>query len=368
MKYMKKISLSLALILMLGTAGCGTSSEDVAENSQEVTEEISEEDILKILEELSGVNMLEGEIALPEIGVTFTMPEEFILAENVNLLPEYEITIDNPIYAYLQYYYAPDENMTDIEEINLEETTMYQYAAPAFMFFVVKEENLEEPIVVNSMKLYDTVEELSIESGYHIYFMTDYNDTVLPFEEEAQAKYEEVVAITHKILDNVETSVPDEMGVRRQIEQSRQGLEFVTETLDGEPIDSSIFSEYTLTMINFWGSYVYPQIDELEDLEHMYYELSIRYPDVNFFQVIIDTPNEEVEELVLSLYEENDINFKGVKTDLSMVEWIERNLTGLPTTIFVDSTGYIYSTTIEGIQDTDYYMEAMVEILNEIGV
>ncbi len=371
MKYMKKISLSLAVILMLGT-GCGGANTEATAKSQETaveeelsSEELSEEDILKILEELAGVNMLDDEVVLPDIGIEFTVPDELKMAENINLLPDYQVEIDNPIYAYLEYAYAPDENMPEIEDPE-SEVSIYELSAPAFTFFVVKEENLEEPIVVNSLKLYDTVKELLSDAGYHIYFMTDFNQDTSFFSEEAQAKYEEVVALSHQVLGTTIASIPDEAGVRARLEANRQGLVFSTETLDGEAIDSSIFEEYNLTMVQFWGSYTYPGINEFDNLEHMYFELTTQYPDVNFFQIIIDTPDAEVEELVKSLYEENDVNFKGVKADQTIAAWAMQNLEGVPTTIFVDGTGRVLSTQLEGTQDIDYYLDKVLEVLSEL--
>lgn len=50
-------------------------------------------------------------------------------------------------------------------------------------------------------------------------------------------------------------------------------LEFSGRTVDGEPVDSSIFSGYKLTMINVWGTLCKPCIGEMPDIEALYQEI-----------------------------------------------------------------------------------------------
>ena len=103
----------------------------------------------------------------------------------------------------------------------------------------------------------------------------------------AQALYETMVADLPTLYDTVETFQPDEAAVTEQAQQQSSMLSFMTTDLEGNAIDSSVFASYDLTVVNFFASYSYPDINELAELESFSQSLKKDYPNVNFLQVII---------------------------------------------------------------------------------
>ena len=168
------------------------------------------------------------------------------------------------------------------------------------------------------------------------------------------------------LYKSVETFQPDEASVAEQASKQGELFGFISTDLEGNAIDSSIFADYDLTAVNFFASYSYPDINELKELESYYQTLQAEYPNVNFVQVIIDTPGNKAEAKILAAYEENGVTFTGIMPDKAMASWIVDNLKGLPTTIFIDKDGRIQGDRIEGKQTADQYLEATKEMLDNL--
>ena len=175
-----------------------------------------------------------------------------------------------------------------------------------------------------------------------------------------------MVADLPALYDTVETFQPDEAAVTEQAQQQSSMLSFMTTDLEGNAIDSSVFASYDLTVVNFFASYSYPDINELAELESFSQSLKKDYPNVNFLQVIIDTPDAKAEEAILAAYEENGVTYTGIKPDTSMANWILSNLAGLPTTIFVDKDGKVLDQRLEGKQTADTYLTTTQQVLESI--
>ena len=144
-------------------------------------------------------------------------------------------------------------------------------------------------------------------------------------------------------------------------------LAFMSNTLTGESISTTVFYDYDMTVVNFWASYCLDDgINELETLQKFYKDLQKKHPNVNFVQVVIDTPTAEAEEKALKAYEDAGVTFMGIMPDQNLAKWIMDNLNGLPTTVFVDSKGMSRDFKIEGMQDAEYYMETTETMLSAL--
>ena len=178
--------------------------------------------------------------------------------------------------------------------------------------------------------------------------------------------YQELAEDLPLLYDSIETFVPDTASVEEQAKKQSSLFGFISSDLDGNAVDSSIFADYDLTVVNFYGSYSYPDINELQELEQFYQELQTEHPNVNFFQVIIDTPSDAAEEKMQQAYAENGVTFMGIMPDMSMASWILKNIEGIPTTIFVDENGYIQDIKLEQTQTADVYMQTTEQVLDQM--
>ena len=214
--------------------------------------------------------------------------------------------------------------------------------------------------------MFNSKQELPKQDGFRFYFLTDPSTGIDHLSKDAQEVYKTLAEDLPTLYKSVETFQPDEASVAEQASKQGELFGFISTDLEGNAIDSSIFADYDLTAVNFFASYSYPDINELKELESYYQTLQAEYPNVNFVQVIIDTPGNEAEAKILAAYEENGVTFTGIMPDKAMASWIVDNLKGLPTTIFIDKDGRIQGDRIEGKQTADQYLEATKEMLDNL--
>lgn len=339
----KKLTLLLAM-MMAFAAGCGK-DESANQPQQEIQREFD----------------------LPECGLNYTIPEEWTELDNCNLIPISFVNLEGEIYGKIQYNYAPDESLADLNDPS-STVPLEELMTPIAEMLVVKEEHLDASEVKAEMFPFNSVEELPAQEGYHFFFMTDYADGIDHFSDDAQDVYRELEYYLPDLRDSIITSVPDVAAVKQTTENSGKYLNFITKTLEGDDITSTIFHEYDLTVVNFWASYCYEDnIVELDTLQDFYKDLRKKHPNVNFVQVVIDTPGKDAEKLAKDAYKEYKVSFTGIMPDQNMATWIMDNLNGLPTTIFVDKEGIPMDLKIEGMQDAAYYMETTETMLAKIG-
>lgn len=340
----KKLALLLAMIMLFGAVGCGK-DEPVEETQHEI----------------------QTEFTLAECGLSYTIPDAWVETENTNLIPASYVKADGEIYAKIQYNYAPDENM---EALNDTESTVpvEELMTPIVELLVVKTENLETETVKDELALFNNVEEIGTEGDFHFYFMTDYTSGIDHFSKEAQETFRELETYLPALKDSIKISMPDEQAVLDAAEENSKYLNFITNTLEGDPITTAAFYDYDMTVVNFWASYCQEEgINELEELEAFYKDLQKKYPNVNFIQVIIDTPGEKAESIVADAYDKAGVTFTGIMPDQNLASWIITHLEGLPTTIFVDRQGKTADLQIQGMQDASYYMETTETMLQTVG-
>lgn len=300
-----------------------------------------------------------------ECGLFFTIPTAWTTMENSNLIPTSFVNPDGEIYAKILYQYVSDENM-DLLNDPTSAIPVEELMVPLVEFLVVKDENLESDAVEAELALFRSAKVLPERDGYNFYFLTEPLSGFERFSEEAKAVYRELANSLPELLESTETAVPDEAVVREAAAEDSKYLNFISTTLEGDPIASTVFYDYDLTVVNFWASYCYPDINELGALQEFYQQLQKKHPNVNFLQIVIDTPAEEAEEIVAKAYEEAGVRFTGIMPDQNLAAWIMENLAGLPTTIFVDATGKPFDLRIEGVQDAAYYMENTESMLENI--
>ena len=341
-KMKKKLALLLAM-MMLFTAGCG--KDEAAEQPQ--------------LE-------IQTDFEFAECGLAYTIPDEWVEMENSNLIPASTVSPNGEIYAKIRFNYTPDENMEELNNIDTS-IPVEELMTPIAEFLVVKESNMETAAVIEELALFSSVEELPSQEAFHFYFLTDYAAGIDHFSDEAKATFHALEKYLPDLKNSVKTFLPDEKTVQQAVENNGKYLTFMTNTLEGDPISTAVFYDYDLTVVNFWASYCYTDnIIELDTLQEFYEDLQKEHPNVNFIQVVIDTPASDAEELALGAYDEYGVTFTGIMPDQHLAKWIMDNLNGLPTTIFVDKEGMPRELKIEGIQDADYYMETTENILDAI--
>ena len=170
--------------------------------------------------------------------------------------------------------------------------------------------------------------------------------------------------------DSANTSVSDTDG-DNAFDGQETGLEvklpdkmpaFTAKDLDGNEVTDSIFKEKDLTVVNIWGTFCTPCIEEMPELGEWAKEM----PDnVQIAGLVCDIEGDDDEthkELAKTIMEKADASFTQIiaNSDFSSImNWV----TGVPTTIFVDKDGNIKGKPVVGAY-VDVYKKFVEDYLN----
>lgn len=137
--------------------------------------------------------------------------------------------------------------------------------------------------------------------------------------------------------------------------------EFATKDLYGNDVTSAIFAEKDVTIINFWGTYCGPCINEMPELGAWMRELP---ENVQLIGVVTDAMlgDEATAQRAAQILEEADAPFVSLVLDDALLEYCS-GLVGVPTTVLVDSEGRMIGEPILGAQ-MNVYKSALAEALD----
>ena len=157
-------------------------------------------------------------------------------------------------------------------------------------------------------------------------------------------------------------------------ESSRQVTvfeDFTAQDLDGNPVDESIFADCDVTMINLWGTFCGPCLQEMPDLG----EIADEYADKGFQIVGIctDAVNldgeilEDVVETAKADAQETGADYLHIVPVGEIFTDLLPRVTGVPTTISVDSKGQQIGLADIGAKDKDAWIQVIEEKLAQAG-
>ncbi len=339
---MKKLIFLIAALSVLALSGCSSnqnnsSSSAAASSSQSHT------------------------VELKELGLTYTTPAAWAEFETTNLYP---LTIQSEgTLARIIYNYVKEEDISSMESAT--DSASYQsYLTPICEIMVAPTENFSNDTLKDLTSLYENAENVSEQNGYSYYVL--YPCTANSLEGKDLENYNKMADAVPELIESISTEDfnPEDIKPIIDTDELKKYITFDTHTLEGEAINSTVFGDYDLTMVNFWGTYAVDKSNEQAVLEQVYqYCLGLKDKKVNVINAIVDTPSEENEKIVKDLKSEAGGTFTTIVMDEVLANWAVENLEGVPTTIFVNSEGKIISDQIKGaksaqtyIDDIDYYL------------
>ncbi len=156
-------------------------------------------------------------------------------------------------------------------------------------------------------------------------------------------------------------SKPSEAAEKSETEAA---VSFETVDIDGNKVSSAdIFSQHKITMVNIWGTFCGPCIDEMPDLEVLNGRLAEK--DCAIIGIICDVQGPKDEDTIADARE--IIGTTGV-TYLNLLPWPQLfdvfPAMYVPTTYFVDSNGQVIGEEAVGARGADDY-EGLVDGLLE---
>lgn len=301
---------------------------------------------------------------LNSLGLEYTLPEEWDTIVDTNVFRF--IVAPDGAFAMVRYSYATNDALNILAaETSVDEGALDDYLTPICSILIYNKEDEGSPSLNNIMSEYQLSEKLSEQGSYVYYGLWDYSDlSKIPKGSLDDSGYKKLSKSASKLMSSVKTFDFDPEEILSQTNTSSNVITFMSSTLEGEEISSTIFSSYDLTMVYFWGSYCYPDINELPELQKVYETLKENYPNVNLLLALIDTPDEKAEAAAKNAMLEAGCTFDAFKMDSTIGSWVLNNLEGLPTTIFVDKDGTITGQTITGLQSSSVYIDSINNIIS----
>ena len=143
-------------------------------------------------------------------------------------------------------------------------------------------------------------------------------------------------------------------------EQQESGDVFETLSLtdlDGNEVDSSVFEDYDLTMINIWATFCNPCLSEMPELAELSSEYAAGDNNVQIIGICTDItdiegqPVQEGVDLAKQIVELTGASYRHLVPDADLMEFLMQEVAVVPTTYFVDSQGKVVGEATLGARD-----------------
>ena len=153
---------------------------------------------------------------------------------------------------------------------------------------------------------------------------------------------------------------------KNEAAQSLQGKfpQFTTINLSGEQVTSEIFAQKKITVLNIWGTFCPPCVDEMPELGNFSKQMS---SDVQLVGLVCDVSGIEDSktiEAAKEILQKADANFLNIIPNKEIIPFLEK-VVAVPTTIFLDSQGNIIGEPIVGA-DVEGYKKRLKELLDKM--
>ena len=136
--------------------------------------------------------------------------------------------------------------------------------------------------------------------------------------------------------------------------------EFTAKTVSGEDISSDLFKDSKLTVVNVWGSWCGPCVQEIPELQKLYE--SMKDKDVNVIGLAQDagTDLDAVKEII----DKNKVTYQNIVPEGATEDFV-MSIMAFPTTFFVDSDRNIVGV-VQGNRNLEAFTAAVEGVLEKL--
>lgn len=174
----------------------------------------------------------------------------------------------------------------------------------------------------------------------------------------------EGVQVEDEVSEDVADATEDTQEEEQQEAQEETYIkfpEFQAVTINGDAIDSSIFAEADITMINIWGTFCGPCIKEMPDLAELYNELP---EGCALIGIVTDVYGEENLDKAVEIVTQTGVTYDNIVPDDALYQFLAANISGVPTTLYVDIDGNILGGVV-GARSKDEYKGILEQLIME---
>lgn len=377
----KKIIAMMMAVMMGAGLFAGSGYTVKAEETEVLTEaadtesaetETEETEISETEAENGGEETEVQEFAVPTCGMSFFIDQEYL---DMGLdVQAYDGNPNGYPMAIVYYYYKEmlDKRLDEILAMSEEEQTedviaefyedVEKHTHYLMMVTVVEKETydaqIEEGVSLDEMSGLENTEEFAENDGY-VYLISMSEKDTEGMDETELAQYEACLEYLETIKETiVYTEVEEQETTTSASGYPAQMPTFTTKDLDGNEVTEKIFAEKDLTVVNIWGTFCTPCIEEMPELGEWAKELPENVQIIGLVSDIAGENDTERLELAGQIMEKAGAEFVNLLPNAEMNELLA-NVVGVPTTIFVDKTGALVGEPIVGANVAGY--KAFVE-------
>lgn len=310
-----------------------------------------------------------GAVAFEEVGMNITLPDEVWNAGGYfEPYPAGALDYGHHVYALTFIYEAMPADQAEemMYSADLTEEEEAELIAKQTLLTVVlaTDKDLDTAVSAFNKSIngnifldVDSAEEVGSADGFTFYAVPIQSDEyVTQIDEDFAMEYMEIEEALLEAERNAEFFAP----VDPEKEMSGEKLEFTTKDKDGNTVTSEeLFPQNEITMLNFWGMWCpncTGEMAELAEIHTRMQEKGCGIIGVEFEKV----PTPETYEEAAAFLEENGVTYPNVL----MPDELLTQLSGFPTSIFVDKEGTIVGIPLVGAR-VDDYEDALDELLAE---
>ena len=306
-------------------------------------------------------------------GVEMELPAVFTETAGV-VMPTYDFEFpDTGIYITgLTYYAFSAEKLNELnskEDLNDAEIEFYtnRIADIVWVFCAgggKTEDDIREVMDDYGIRM-NELREIGNAGEYRFFISAGPDEyRALMFEAKYRKEYNALVK-TCENTDWIRVSEPEPE--QPQTAEAGSSVVFETADLDGNPVNSAeLFSRYDLTMVNLWGTFCGPCIQEMPGLEQLSRKMKER--NIAIVGIVLDISGPEDSAVIA---EAEDIIARTGVTYLNLLPWdgINDALPSMyiPTTYFIDPQGNIVGEAAVGSRDAGAYEILIDEALERMG-
>lgn len=316
------------------------------------------------------------DIQFDENGVAFDVPEKWLTSNGIKIGVDFEELAENvPGQIILSYISQETLDVADkiSQEINnipdddiearekaLEKLSELENETKDLCRIVTIGEGMGESNVKKELfNKYDSSYLIGEKDSLEFYLLYNNEPETEGLSEESKKDYEEYYEEIESFKSLINVYKP--MSETEKVSGNK--LEFTTKTLEGSEIDSSILKNSKITMVNVWGTFCQPCIDEMPDLQSLYEE--VKGDGINLIGIISDTPDKDNEELAKRIVSAKGVKYINIIPDETIINNILDNISAVPTTLFVDEEGNIIGDLLVGVRTKEEYK---AEIMNRLEI
>ena len=161
-------------------------------------------------------------------------------------------------------------------------------------------------------------------------------------------------------MENSQTQVSE--GAAEEAASATKMPEFKTKTTEGEEITSDVFKKSKLTVVNLWGSWCQPCVEEIPELQKLYENMKDKGVNVIGVAQDGDTELDAVKEIIA----QDNVTYTNIIPDEDdPLKGFVMSSQLFPNTFLVDSEGNIVAN-ITGSQDLEGFTKAVEEALAKL--